>query len=319
MGERYAGRADGKQGSIRLKCGMRTERMRAEQVVDGVGIRAEAGGFADGFTRLFRLLKAADHMLGDFAHASEGDMRRVFLAVGGKQPIVKIPQGGRCQRVAAVQLLRKRGIGNQPASNHQRMRLRALRRQQTAILSGKKVAVKAQRECRFGKGAGEHIPMRRALIKLGAGARMDNQLMDGIARKKRKQTLEFVRAGVAYARLDGNRERGIAKNAVQKAFKCGVIRQQTGAFALRGNRSGGAAEVEVDFRIAQLRQLACRPVEERGVLGEKLRYGGNAYVMLRRDGGKVAPVPDTRTSTRPMPISFCCSFSMKPARTSSSL
>ena len=30
-------------------------------------------------------------------------------------------------------------------------------------------------------------------------------------------------------------------------------------------------------------------------------------------------VPDTRTSTRPMPISFCCSFSMKPASTSSSL
>lgn len=88
---------------------------------------------------------------------------------------------------------------------------------------------------------------------------MDDQLMDGIARKKRKQTLEFVRAGVAYARLDGNRERGIAENAVQKAFKCGIIRQQTGAFALRGNRSGGAAEVEVDFRIAQLRQLACRP------------------------------------------------------------
>ena len=102
MGERYAGRADGKRGSIRLKCGMRTERMRAEQVVDDVGIRVEAGGFADGFTRLFRLLKAADHMLGDFAHASEGDMRRVFLAVGGKQPIVKIPQGGRRQRVAAA-------------------------------------------------------------------------------------------------------------------------------------------------------------------------------------------------------------------------
>ena len=193
MGERYAGRADGKRGSIRLKCGMRTARMRAEQVVDGVGIRAEAGGFADGFTRLFRLLKAADHMLGDFAHASEGDMRRVFLAVGGKQPIMKIPQGGRRQRVAAVQLLRKRGVGNQPASNHQCMRLRALRRQQTAILSGKEIAVKAQRERCFGKGAGEHIPMRRALIKLGAGARMDDQLMDGIARKKREQTLEFVR------------------------------------------------------------------------------------------------------------------------------
>ena len=30
-------------------------------------------------------------------------------------------------------------------------------------------------------------------------------------------------------------------------------------------------------------------------------------------------VPETRTSTRPMSISFCCSFSMKPARTSSSL
>ena len=47
---------------------------------------------------------------------------------------------------------------------------------------------------------------------------MNDELMDGIARKKRQQTLELVCAGVAYTRFDGDGERRVIKNAIQKAL-----------------------------------------------------------------------------------------------------
>ena len=120
---------------------MHAKFMGIKQAIDSVGIRAEIGCLTDGFARLFRLLKTADHVLGDFTHASEGDVRRVFFAVSREQPVMEIPESGRRQRLAAAKLLRERGIGDESASEHQRMCLRKRRHQRAAVLHGKQVAI----------------------------------------------------------------------------------------------------------------------------------------------------------------------------------
>ena len=172
MGERYAGRADGTRGSIRLKCGMRTERMRAE---------SQKSSMASEYARRLEALRMALRGFFRVAQSSRPYAWRFRACVRGRHA-AGISRSRRqtadCENPAERQAsARRRRSAPAQARGWQSARVQssahaycgALRRQQTAILRGKEVAVKAQRERRFGKGAGGDIPMRRALIKLGAG------------------------------------------------------------------------------------------------------------------------------------------------------
>ncbi len=132
-------------------------------------------------------------MLGDFPHASEGDVRRVFGLIGLQQPVMEGAEGRLAERLAAAERLRQGGVSDQPAPEHQRVGIRELPHQLAAIFRGEEIAVVAKRSVKRRGRLGECLPVRGSLVELDARARVDDELMDGVARKHVKQTVKFVR------------------------------------------------------------------------------------------------------------------------------
>ena len=224
-------------------------------------------------------------MLGDFPHAPEGDVRRVFGLIGRQQPVMEGAEGRLAERLAAAERLRQGGVSDQPASEHQRAGIRELPHQLAAIFLAEEIAVVAERPVKRRVRLGERLPMRDSLVELDARARVDDELVDGVAREHIQQAVKFIRPGVADARLDGDGERRPGKNPVQQPLERGHVRQQPRALALGRHRAGGAAEVQVHLAIAHVAERLRRPEEERRILAEEL---GHAEAVLRRKDGKVA-------------------------------
>ena len=93
---------------------------------------AHSAGFADGLAWLFGRFKTADKVFGDFTHATQRNVRRIFFLIGGEKAGVEANQRGLGQWLVAT----KRGIGNQSAAQHQRMRVRKMPRQFKAVRFG---------------------------------------------------------------------------------------------------------------------------------------------------------------------------------------
>ena len=86
--------------------------MFIKKAVHGIQIRVHSAGFADGLAWLFGRFKTADKVFGDFTHAAQRNVRRIFFLIGGEKAGVKANQRGLGQWLAAT----KRGIGNQSAA-----------------------------------------------------------------------------------------------------------------------------------------------------------------------------------------------------------
>ena len=94
--------------SIVYKSRVFRQLMFIKQTMHCVQIGVHFGRFTNGFARLFRRFKAADEVLGDFPHAPQHDVRRIFFLIGGEKLIVKMNQRVSGQRPVAA----KRRIGD---------------------------------------------------------------------------------------------------------------------------------------------------------------------------------------------------------------
>ena len=105
-----------------------------EQAVNRIQLGLDSGRLTDGLARLFRRVKAADEMLGDFPHAPEGDVRRVFGLIGLQQPVMEGAEGRLAERLAAAERLRQGGVSDQHSSEDQRAGIRDLPHEVAAIV-----------------------------------------------------------------------------------------------------------------------------------------------------------------------------------------
>ena len=125
--------------------------------------------------------------------------------------------------------------------------------------------------------------MRKALVVLHARTGMDDQLVHGVLVVKLQNALKLHGVCEADARLDGNLHGAVGVDFIEHAFKLRQIEQQARALAFAGHRTGRAADVQVDLLIAHVRKDLRCPEKVIRALGEHLRYGGNAGVVVRAD------------------------------------
>lgn len=100
-------------------------------------IRVHSAGFADGLAWLFGRFKTADKVFGNFTHATQRNVRRIFFLIGGEKAGVEannagLVNGSACNKEQDWQSVR---------GQHQRMRVRKMPRQFKAVRFGKQVAV----------------------------------------------------------------------------------------------------------------------------------------------------------------------------------
>ena len=59
--------------------------MFIKKAAHGIQIRVHSAGFADGLAWLFGRFKTADKVFGDFTHATQRNVRRIFFLIGGEK------------------------------------------------------------------------------------------------------------------------------------------------------------------------------------------------------------------------------------------
>ena len=68
--------------------------MFIKKAAHGIQIRVHSAGFADGLAWLFGRFKTADKVFGDFTHATQRNVRRIFFLIGGEKAGVEANQRG---------------------------------------------------------------------------------------------------------------------------------------------------------------------------------------------------------------------------------
>ena len=110
---------------------------------------------------------------------------------------------------------------------------------------------------------------------------VNNQFREGELVVDGQQPSPLLRGFLADTGLDGHRHPGgqAGENIRQQPLQLIGIAEHTGALALGGDGAAGAAQIEVDLRIAHVRHLPGGPQEMVGAVGEDLGDHGQALVV----------------------------------------
>ena len=134
--------------------------------------------------------------------------------------------------------------------------------------------------------------MRHAGVHFLPRSRMDNQLRKRILTVDRKDFFKFFGGVHAEACFDGNAERLPASGPdllrtvidfIKERVQLVRHTKKTGTFMFVHHCRHGAAEVEIDFRVAEVRHVARRGEKFFGIVGENLGDKRGAGVVLREN------------------------------------
>ena len=136
-------------------------------------------------------------------------------------------------------------------------------------------------------GVGKRLPAHASPVEVRPQAGMDNDFAKREPAQQLPQSRPFSLVAVADAGLDGNLQRAGVKNPFKEFFKFLRTAQKTGAPAFRGDGAGGAAQVQIDLRIAKsvqgMRQLQKNFRAVCKDLGDQL----HPLVVFRQQVGKL--------------------------------
>ena len=191
------------------------------------------------------------------------------------------PQLGFGGSGAAQCLAEESRVCNDAPTDHDAGKGGKFRFQRMELPCGGDITVVADRRLALGQGGGKGFPVGLPAVELAHDTGMNGQFRDGVAVIDCKDGRKFLRFLHAQPGLDRDGALCMRENSFQKGVQFGRVPQHSGTLALGGNRSGGAAEVQVDLRITQLPQLADHPGSQLAILGQQLRDNGHAGVGLR--------------------------------------
>ena len=213
------------------------------------------------------------------AHRTAGGPKQLCVAV--VQLIVVAPQlclGGRGPAPCAAQQGR---VCDQPPAHHDGGQAREPCLQLQQFLRCGHVAVVAHRHPALRQGSGKGRTIRLPAVQLLHHPWVDGQLTDGVFCVDCQNGPELLRFFHAKPRFDGHRPARLGEHCRQERIQRFRIPEHPGPLALCRHRAGRTAEVQVDFRIAQLPQLADHPGCQLAVLAQQLRDHRNAGVCRR--------------------------------------
>ena len=172
-------------------------------------------------------------------------------------------------------------VGDDAPPHHDAGEVRELRFQCFQLGRGSDVAVVADGHPAVGQIVCKSGAVGLAPVELAHDPGVDGQLTDGAAVIEVEDGFELLRAGDAQPGLDRDGAFGLREDFVEKDFELREVAQHPGTLAFGGDSAGGAAEVEVDFGVAHLPQLADHPGGQCAVFGQQLGDDRCAGVRCR--------------------------------------
>ena len=166
------------------------------------------------------------------------------------------PQLGFGGSGAAQSLAEESRVCNDAPADHDTGKGGKFRFQRMELPCGGEITVVADRRLALGQGGGKGLPVGLPAVELAHDTGVNGQFRDGVAVVDCKDGRKFLRFLHAQPGLDRDGALCMRENSFQKGVQFGRVPQHSGTFALGGNSSGGAAEVQIDLGIAQLPQLA---------------------------------------------------------------
>ena len=154
------------------------------------------------------------------------------------------------------------------------------------------IPVVDERNRGFIKQTPENRKVRHAGVHFLPRSRMDNQLRKRILTVDRKDSFKFFGGVHAEACFDGNAERLPASGPdllrtvidfIKERVQLVRHTKKTGTFMFVHHCRHGAAEVEIDFRVAEVRHVARRGEKFFGIVGENLGDKRGAGVVVREN------------------------------------
>ena len=171
------------------------------------------------------------------------------------------------------------GISDKTSADHHGLHLRELPFKSLQLRAGTDIAVVAQRDPAVFQAITEGIHEHIALVKLLAHPGVNRQFPDGVAVEHLQDPRKLLRLCDTQPGFDGNGQRRLRKNRIQKAVQLIRISQHTGTLSFCHHRSGRTTDVQVHFVISPVAALSRRPEKILRHPGQQLRHGTKWYAV----------------------------------------
>ncbi len=211
-------------------CSSKRRRMASRYASILPALRMALRGFSGRF-------KTADKVFGDFTHATQRNVRRIFFPdrrrEGGRGSESTRPWSmARCNKARDWQSVRGPASAHACSENAASVQGSPLRK------TDRHYSLKA---CRAFRRLWRRRPREAFPDKIRRVCAGDHEFMDGIASKYVEQAIPFFHAGIADPRFDGDGDWRLFKNAIQQPFKRRNMTEKTGTLALGSHRAGRTA------------------------------------------------------------------------------